>query len=173
VAEWTDPEDMRDAVTGDAIPLAWWNATMDDLLFLANPPQAAVRLDSTQAVADETPHTISWDHNQWSDEGTGMWDDLAPGKVVAIRNGPHRIVVHTEYASVIPVDDQTITLEVNSEVRIGPIPGQQLVIETNLAIDDEIEVIVEQSSGDSVNLVATRTRMTVIWSTEPLANSST
>ena len=169
---WTDPETLKLGPT-DFMDDDRWNAAMDVLTFYGNPPQAAVRLTSSQTVADSTPHTITWQESNWAPTSDPMWDSAAPSKVVAKRNGPHRVMIHTEYTSVIPVDEQSITLEVNTAVRLGPIAGQQLIIETNLAIGDELEAICEQITGASVDLVATRTRMTVVWSGNPLTETST
>lgn len=161
---WTDPADMDGALTGDPLPLAWWNAAMANFLFLANAPQVAVRLTVDQAVADATDHTVVWDEATWSDQGASMWDGVgAPGKVVITRAGPHEVIAHTLYASTIPVDDRQMWLYVDGAVKLGPVDGGQLVIRTNLDVGQELELVVQQSSGGSVNLEDTQTRMTVTW----------
>lgn len=166
---WTDPDTMRSALTGDALPLAWWNAAMDDLLFLAQPPLVAVRLTASQTVADSTDHTITWDEATWSDNGASMWDSLAGSVVTITRDGIHEVVAHAPPSAAGAIFD--LSLYVNDTLRIGPVPTQ-LTIDTHVALDDELKLKVEQTSGASTDLLDTLTRMTVTWSQMSPPNDS-
>ena len=169
---WTTPVTWT---TGGTVTAAALNAQLrDNLDYLYNTPQVAVRLTSTQSIPNATDTTVSWHEAVYEDPST-MWDIAAPTKIIIPRAGVYTIVFHVFWASsATPTDDRDIKFIVNtSETRISQsLPAavehaSQLSIETGLALNDELEIQVKQSTGGALNLQATRTRLTVRWQSDP------
>lgn len=159
--EWTDP-DTLEVTTLDYATVAWANALLGNLAFLAEPPSVAVRLTASQEVVDSADHTISWDAAVWSGNGDSMWDVSAPSKVVVQRDGMHLVDVSIEWAANISLDDLVIELEVDGVLRDSQ-KGDHFTLHTNVAALESMEIIVRQTSGAAVNMLDTLTRMTVDW----------
>lgn len=145
----------------------------DNVAYLATTPQVAVRLTSAQTIPNATATTLSWDEAPW-ESVPDMWDIGTPTKIIIPRAGVYVVTAHVLWdASADPTDDRDITLKVNtSETRINQSlraavnHASGLSIETNLAVDDELEIQVEQATGGDLDVLATRTRLTVRWSSD-------
>lgn len=167
---WTDPGTMDGALTGDALPLAWWNAAMANFEFLHFTPQVAVRLTSAQSVADATTDLVSWDEAVWESPDT-MWDAAEPTEIVIPRAGIYTICASTLWDAATDGTKRAIFIHVNGDAspRIGQqVPSTDpteftLSFDTNLAENDVIDMRVRQLSGAALDLLPTRTRMTVRW----------
>lgn len=167
---WTDPDTMDDALTGDALPLAWWNAAMANFEYLYAVPQVAVRLTASDSIPDSTTTTVSWDEAVWETPST-MWDAAAPTKVIVPRAGIYSICASALWDAATDGTKRAIFIHINSDVtpRIGlQLPSTDpteftLAFDTNMAANDEIDMRVRQLSGGALNLLGTRTRMTVRW----------
>lgn len=145
----------------------------DNVAYLATTPQVAVRLTSAQTIPDDTATTLSWDEAPWESE-SDMWDIGSPTKVIIPRAGVYTVTAHVlwdEFAD--PVDDRDIILKVNTaetridqSLRAAVNHASGLSIETNLDVDDELEIQVKQVTGGDLDVLATRTRLTVRWTSD-------
>ena len=159
--EWVDPDSVT-AAAGNEARSADFNSALQDLKYLHDPPRCKVRLNASQSVANATDHAITWPATVWDSHGD-MWIIGSPTRVTITRDGVYTIVITPQWFSDV---DGTVWLEVNGDLRAGPIKGQ-LVVETNLADGDYLEAFVRQTSGAAVNLLATRTTLSVRWSAAP------
>ena len=172
---WTDPGDMDGALTGDALPLAWWNAVMADLLFLYDTPKVAVRLTSSQEIADATTTTVSWDEVVWENPAGEWWDSEAPTKLVIPRAGIYTVNARTLWDAAADGTKRAIFIHVNGDSTpraAEQIPSTDptefgLVLDSNFAEGDEIDIRVRHLNGEALDLLATRTRCTVMWQGPP------
>ena len=171
--EWTDPITW---VVSNKVTAAQMNANVrDNLLYLFDSPRCAVRLTADQAVANATDHTVSWGEAVWDSHGD-MWDAGAPSVVTITRDGVYSIHLSTLWADTASGGQRAAYLQVNGTRRRGfysvsadgvnPVE-MSTSVETNLADGDSIDVDVRQLSGAALNLVATRTVMTVRWVAAP------
>lgn len=168
MAEWTDPDELT-AVTGEALPTAWWNAFRDNFHWLYTPPQLAVRVTADQAVANAADHTVSWGEAVWDSTAGDMWDSTSPTKITIPRAGVYSIVCSMLWEEGTDGTKRSAFLEVGGIRRRGlQLPAVdptefQLCAETNLALGDELEIVVRQLSGAALDLIQQRTVMTVRW----------
>lgn len=171
--EWTPPLTWT---VGAKVTAAQMNANIrDNELYLWDPPRCAVRLTADQAVANATDHTVSWGEAVWDSHGD-MWDAGAPSVVTITRDGVYNIHLSTLWESTASGGKRAGYLQVNGTRRRGfySVSGDGVdpvemstSVQTNLADGDSIDVDVRQLSGASLDLIATRTVMTVIWVAAP------
>ena len=145
----------------------------DNFEYFAEPPQVAVRLTSTQTIPDSTWTTVSWDEAVWEMPST-MWDISAPTKIIIPQSDRFCSEFHQLYdTSAAPTDDRGIRLhrEHLGDSHLPVVAGRgrscsrsSRLTSTTMALDDELEVQVYQATGGDLDLLATRTRLTVTWS---------
>ena len=165
---WTDPKTWT---VGEKIRSADLNTHVrDNLDYLYDAPQIAVRLTADQEVANATDHTVQWSTPVW---GTaGMWDPGAPQTIVIPRAGVYTVIFHLLWgeASEDAPTKRAAFLSVNGTRRRGTqVPAVQpsefqLMIETNLAEADELTFEVRHTAGEPLDLRQWRTLATVRWS---------
>lgn len=173
MAEWTDPASLK-MIPTDYLRSATINAILDDLEWLANPPQTVVRLTSSQSVDPGVNHTVTFPTAVWSDNGATMFDPVAaPSKVIITRAGTFDIQARALWDAATDGTKRAIFLYVNGEVRVGvqlpavdPTEMECNLLRTNMDLNDEVEMVVRHLNGDPLNLLATRTRLTVAWATQ-------
>ena len=166
---WTDPDTLMTA-PADFLPAATVNAILENQKFMYATPQVAVRLTSSQSVADATTDVVSWDEAVWETPDT-MWDAGTPTKVVVPRTGIYSICASTLWDASTDGTKRAIFIHIDGDVtpRIGmQVPAVDpteftLSFDTNLDEGSEIDMRVRQLSGAALNLLDTRTRMTVRW----------
>jgi hypothetical protein len=168
---WTDPKTWT---VGEKIRAADLNAQVrDNLDFLYDAPQIAVRLTAAQEVANATDHTVTWATPVW---GTaGMWDAGGPSTIVIPRDGVYTVIFQVLWSEATE-DEPTkraAFVSVNGTRRRGmQVPAVQpsefqLAVETNLADGDEVTFQVRQTAGEALSLQPLRTLATVRWSSAP------
>jgi len=173
MADWTDPKTW---VTGGTVTAPEMNAHLrDNLLYLYDAPAVAVRLTSAQTITDATDTTVSWDEAVWESVST-MWDVATPSKIIIPRDGVYSIVFNclwdagadgTKRASFFDVDG--VRRRGTQVASVDPTEFQ-LVAETNLATDEELEFDVRHLHGSDLDILATRTVCTVRWVGGPQIN---
>jgi hypothetical protein len=166
---WYDPDTLLQTASTEA-RAADFNKVVENLRFLHATPQVAVRLTSTQSVADATTHTIAWDEAVWDSDGD-MWVGTAASKIVIPRAGVYSIVCACLYAAANDASKRSVFLHVNSNatarrgLQVPAVDPSEIILhaETNLAANDELDFRVRQLSGGALNLEPTRTVATVRW----------
>lgn len=166
---WTDPDTLMTAPT-DFLPAATVNAILENFNYLYATPQVAVRLTTSQSVADATTDVVSWEEAVWETPDT-MWDLATPTKIVIPRDGVYSVCASMLWDSSTDGTKRALFIHVNGDAtpRIGKQiaavdPTEDtLAFDTNLAAGDELDMRVRQLSGAALNLLPTRTRMTVRW----------
>ena len=171
---WTDTTNLVQ-VAGIARS-ADFNKVVDNLEYLYTTPQVAVRLTASQTVPDATDTALVWGEAVW--DTASMWDVATPSKIVIPRDGVYSIVCSllwdagangTKRAAFLNVTPSGAASERRRGVQIAAVDPteMQLVAETNLAANDEIDIDVRHLEGADLNLLATRTVMTVRWVGSP------
>ena len=167
---WTDPDSLELAPT-DFLPAATVNAILENQKFMYATPQVAVRLTSSQEIARATTELVSWDEAVWETPDS-MWDISSPTKVVVPRDGIYSICASTLWDEATDGTKRALFIHIDGDVtpRIGmQIPAVDpteftLSFDTNLDAGAEIDMRVRQLSDfDPLDLLPTRTRMTVRW----------
>lgn len=171
--EWTDPITW---VVSNKVTAAQLNANLrDNLLYLYDPPRCALRLTSTQSVANATDHTIEWDEAVWDSHGD-MWDAGGPSAITITRDGVYAFNLSVKWAENASGGKRAAYLQKNSSrLRdfhelsadgVSPF-GSSNTIETNCVDGDSFDIDVRQLSGAALNLTALRTVLTVRWVAAP------
>lgn len=170
VPEWTDPGSLT-AVSGVAAS-ADFNAMLENLRFLHEAPQAAVRLTSSQEVASGSDSIVEWDQAVWDE--WDMWDDSSPGVLVIPRQGLwlFNVGVLWEQQDTPSEDIRRVFLHVDDNRRRGdaglatnPHESSTTFV-TSLAEHDAVDFRVRQGSGGALDLQATRTVAVALWVSE-------
>jgi hypothetical protein len=169
VPEWTNPDSLI-AVAGVAAS-ADFNAVLENLRFLADPPTCTVRLLEDQEIASGTDSTIMWDQAAWDTTGGDMWDDSSEGVIVIPRDGVYLVYVQVLWEGTTE-DNSTraVYIERDGEFRLAgssilspATPEQQAILITSLDEGMYLEAVVRHLSPEAIDLRAMRTRMTVTW----------
>jgi plastocyanin len=170
VTDWYNPDELLQTAATEA-RAADFNKVVENLRFLHATPQVAVRLTSTQSVADATTHTITWDEAVWDATGGTMWNSGASSKIVIPRAGVYSVVCACLYAAADDNTKRSVFLHVNSNatarrgLQVPAVDPSEIILaaDTNLAANDELDFRVRQLSGAALNLEPTRTVATVRW----------
>lgn len=143
----------------------------DAMLYMYDPPRCALRLTAAQEVANATDHTVSWDQAVWDSHGD-MWDVGGPSSITITRPGVLAFNLSAEWAESAAGGKRAAYLHKNgtrlrkfhelSADGVSPFAASN-TIETNCAASDVFTVVVRQLSGAALDLVATRTVLTVRW----------
>lgn len=171
--EWTDPITW---VVSNKVTAAQMNANLrDNMLYLYDPPRCALRLTSTQAVANATDHTVSWSEAVWDSHGD-MWDVGGPSAITITRDGVYAFNLSTEWDTDANGGKRAAYLHKNgtrlrkfheaSADGVSPF-AMSNTIETNCVDGDSFTIVVRQLSTAALNLIATRNVLTVRWVAAP------
>lgn len=175
--EWVDPATLV-ATAGTEARSADFNAVLDNLLYLYDPPRCALRITSNQSVANATDHTIEWDEAVWDSHGD-MWAIGGPSSVTMTRDGVAAFNLSAEWDLTANGGKRAAYLHKNgvrlrkfhelSADGVSPFASSN-TIETNCVDGDVFTVVVRQLSGAALDLAATRTVLTVRWVAAPPAS---
>lgn len=167
--EWTTPITW---VVSNKVTAAQMNAHIrDNSLYLYDAPRCALRLTATQSVANASTVAIAWDEAVWDSHGD-MWDSGGPSAILCTRDGVLAFNLTAEWEdsanggkrAAFLYKNGTLLRPFHSASADGVSPfSMSNTIETNCVDGDSFDVRVRQLSGAALNLVATRTVLTVRW----------
>lgn len=173
---WTDPDEMD--VAGE-IGGATFTLVRDNFKHIwSDAPRITVRLTSTQEVASggSSDHVVQWDEAAWDSTGGDMWDVGTPGSIVvpAGAGGLYLGVAGFQFEGT--TDDNSKrsfrVMKNGGDLDSDDLAGLDILssssprgsfpILTSLAAGDYLELWARQLSGGAINLLANRTRFTLM-----------
>jgi hypothetical protein len=164
---WIDPDELTATVGGPATSTQF-NSVLEDLKFLYQAPQVAVRLTSDQSVPTATDQVIEWDQQVGDSTGT-MWSSGSPAAIVIPRAGFYHFSCSVLWDTSTDTAKRACFLEVNSVrrrgIQVAAVSPSEIILsgDTNLAENDVVEFVVRQNSGGVLAMKPRRTVLTMRW----------